>query len=421
MTGSGSAAPSSGDTNPFTNSELQVRTDTASAAVGSPPSHASSGDTNPFSSGERRRLGLGADDAPAPVPALASDACLTPSRHLHPASVRIILESAPTASDPVSLDYSPLGAGTDNDQRHRVLLSTGSNVTSGRATNKLAIAQSSKYVGFTIQSADSAGMRSGGQCLDLHFRLFFDPGKDRMVILNMATKHMIAKDIGEMASSKEIRFETQSLTMLDAGSWAIFGPSGRHALDLSILPRRHTSISRGAYEEPTSRAASSKRPLETSQPLDPAKRGKHDGGKDVEGDDAGSTTVVFQAVPLSPSAVIQAPATGQADTATLVPLVTHPLEQLGVGDRACIIGPGGDEYVLTRGTNIMTNTNTKVFRAQHSQVPGGLAVVKVIRTPSHDVQPGASDPSAMQVRRAAEMWLREYKIHSKLSQHVSIK
>lgn len=47
--------------------------------------------------------------------------------------------------------------------------------------------------------------------------------------------------------------------------------------------------------------------------------------------------------------------------------------------------------------------------------------MKVIRTPSHDIQLGASDPSAMKISRAAEMWLKEYKNHSKLSQHVSAK
>ncbi|KAG7148496.1 Membrane-associated tyrosine- and threonine-specific cdc2-inhibitory like protein [Verticillium longisporum] len=44
----------------------------------------------------------------------------------------------------------------------------------------------------------------------------------------------------------------------------------------------------------------------------------------------------------------------------------------------------------------------------------------VIRTPSYDIQLGASDPSAMQISRAAEMWLKEYKNHSKLSQQTTV-
>ncbi|KAH6705535.1 kinase-like domain-containing protein [Verticillium dahliae] len=180
---------------------------------------------------------------------------------------------------------------------------------------------------------------------------------------------------------------------------------------------KHVVISKAPIQDLAPRAVSSKRPLEISQPLDLAKRGKYDDDKQAEEGIVRSTVIVFQSVPLAPLTDVSASTTGQGHD---VPLVAHPLEQLRMGDKADIIGLGGEEYVLTREANIMTTRNTQVFQAQHSQLPGDMAVVKVIRTPSHDIQLGASDPSAMKISRAAEMWLKEYKNHSKLSQHTTV-
>lgn len=347
MTSSGLGLALSSDTNPFTSSELQFRGNTA-AAVAGPASQAASGDTEPFSSDDHR---LRADDASA------SDSRKVTSEPCQ-ATIRIILEPASTALGSISFDYSPLD-GTGSARRHRVVLGASSNMNGGRSVNKFAIAQSSKCVGFTIQSANSPGPHG----VDLHFRLFFDPGTDRMVIFNLATKQMTARSICDIASNMKIELEPYSPTMLDAGSWAIFTPSGRHALDFSILPRRHVVISKAPTQDLAPRAVSSKRPLEISQPLDLAKRGKYDDDKQAEEGIVRSTMIIFQSVPLAPLTDVSASTTGQGH---VVPLVAHPLEQLRMGDKACIIGLGGEEYVLTREANIMTTRNTQVFQAQHS-------------------------------------------------------
>ncbi|CRK17871.1 hypothetical protein BN1723_017579 [Verticillium longisporum] len=359
MTSSGLGPALSSNTNPFTSSELQFRGNTAAAGAG-PASQAASGIPSGF-----RLTTIGSEPMTLLPPTLA--------------------KSRPSLAKrlSISFDYLPLD-GTGSARRHRVVLGASSNMNGGRSVNKFAIVQSSKC---------------GSYGVDLHFRLFFDPGTDRMVIFNLATKQMTARSICDMTSNMEIELEPYSPTMLDAGSWAIFTPSGRHALDFSILLRRHVVISKAPPQDLAPRAISSKRPLEISQPLDSATRGKYDDDKQAEEGIVRSTMIIFQSVPVAPLIDISASTTGQG---YVVPLVAHPLEQLRMGDKACITGPVGEEY------------------AQHSQLPGDIAVVKVIRTPSYDIQLGASDPSAMQISRAAEMWLKEYKNHSKLSQQTTV-
>ncbi|KAK1948756.1 kinase-like protein [Colletotrichum sublineola] len=63
--------------------------------------------------------------------------------------------------------------------------------------------------------------------------------------------------------------------------------------------------------------------------------------------------------------------------------------------------------------------NSLVFKAEYSHVPG-VAVVKVLRTPSYLVQSGIPDESATKIVGTSEMWLKEVKNHSKLSQHAAI-
>ena len=68
---------------------------------------------------------------------------------------------------------------------------------------------------------------------------------------------------------------------------------------------------------------------------------------------------------------------------------------------------------------ISLRSNSHVFTAQHSGLPEKLKVVKVIRSPSGPIAPGESRDVAERVQRMGELWLKEVKIHSQLSQHVS--
>ncbi|KAI8216696.1 hypothetical protein K4K54_012514 [Colletotrichum sp. SAR 10_86] len=100
---------------------------------------------------------------------------------------------------------------------------------------------------------------------------------------------------------------------------------------------------------------------------------------------------------------------------TVTASVGHPLEHLRPGARAKITSSQGD-YAITYGENIMFARNSLVFKAEHTRIPGPT-VVKVLRTPSHPVTTGVPDESASKIARTSEMWLKEFKNHSKLSEH----
>ncbi|GKT61104.1 hypothetical protein ColTof3_08443 [Colletotrichum tofieldiae] len=95
--------------------------------------------------------------------------------------------------------------------------------------------------------------------------------------------------------------------------------------------------------------------------------------------------------------------------------IRHPLEQLKPGARAKITSDRGD-YTLAYCESIMFMENSLVFKAQHPRVAGVVAV-KVLRTPSYPVNSGTPGQSASKIARASEMWPKEFKNHSKLSQH----
>ncbi|KXH36078.1 hypothetical protein CSAL01_13381 [Colletotrichum salicis] len=67
----------------------------------------------------------------------------------------------------------------------------------------------------------------------------------------------------------------------------------------------------------------------------------------------------------------------------------------------------------------MLSKNSLVFKAQHSRVVE-VTAVKVLRTPSYRVDLGTPDQSASKIARICEMWLKEFKNHSKLFQHAAI-
>lgn len=95
----------------------------------------------------------------------------------------------------------------------------------------------------------------------------------------------------------------------------------------------------------------------------------------------------------------------------------HPFEDLHTGDTAKILGPKGEDYMLSSyDTMISLQSNSHVFSAQHSQIPEPLVVVKVVHLLSGPIIPGESRTVVEKLRRVAEVWLREVTIYSQLSQ-----
>ncbi|KAK4145313.1 uncharacterized protein C8A04DRAFT_26820 [Dichotomopilus funicola] len=171
-------------------------------------------------------------------------------------------------------------------------------------------------------------------------------------------------------------------------------------------------------EEPVRLALQgTKRPHESSQLTGESKRGRL-GDERVD-----QASIVFQPAP--EALVAQAAATPEPrhqhavgdEARALVAGFRHPFEELHTGDTAKILGPDGEDYTLSYDKRISLRSNSHVFSAHHSQVPEQLVVVKVVRSPSGPIALGESYTVGDKLRRTAEVWLREVKIHSQLSQH----
>jgi hypothetical protein len=283
---------------------------------------------------------------------------------------------------------------------------------------KLAVVQSKKDLGVAIKAVSV----KAAQLLDC--RLSFDPVADRIVIINRDFKPVVATLLAAEGGSpaqpgRPIELKPYLPEILEPGSWAVLAASsGQHILDLSILPRRNITIVTTPDEFIESALLQgTKREYEPSQLTSPAKKGKL-----KEGDLADNATIVFQPAPAIPqpslAPVQRGLATGVEGAIALG--LHHPLEDLRAGDIAKILGPDGEDYTLTYDRTISLRLNSHVFTAQHSGLPENLIVIKVIRSPSGPIAPGTSGEVADKLQRMAEVWLREVRIHSQLSEHVSI-
>ncbi|KAJ9130004.1 CAMK protein kinase, partial [Coniochaeta hoffmannii] len=400
-------------TNPFTSRELSQRLQrfhrVPSHSYGHPPSEA----TNAFDSHElQRRLD---DKIEAPAPAEASHAPFSLANlnidalntYDSDPNVRVILY--PSQIPALVVKVTPLGSIATNQSP---------STTSGPHPNSLPVIQSLLTVGFhvqadynAIQTAKPRQMTPLADLLDIN--LYCDPAADRMVIVNNHPDAVMVKRVQRPldATSEDVAEELgtglayNTPEFLDAGFWAVFaGAEEQHILVLHVLPRRYVTVTMaGVVTEAgdTAPGHGSKRRREESQPLQaliPAKKGRL---LDAVISDSGAA-VVFHAAP---------PA---GDNSSSVIVFGHPLEQLGPGDTAQVTGSVGD-YTLVYREKIMVMTNSLVFKGEHSDVPGTVAV-KLVRT-----GPAAlSQQSASRIVSASLMWWREFKNHSKLCEHTSV-
>ena len=384
------------------------------------PSPASSGATNPFTSSELAYIyKQGQIAATAPTDDEPQDVPQDLPQQLHP-SVRIIIEY----SHAISIDVAPVGS-TDSDAEaasRQPYVELNATQSSPNSFRKLAVVQSKKDLGVAITATTAAN-----KGLLLHCRLSFDPVADRIVIANRDIKPVVAKPLegGSPAQpGQPIELKPYFAEILESGSWAILAASGQQILDLSILPRRNIAIARTPGEPIGSALSGTKRQHEPSQPTtEEAKK-----VKSREDDSVAQASIVFQ--PTSKASEAQADprlhlAPGQQNSlatggeGNVVLGLRHPFEDLHAGDMAKIIGPDGEDYTLSYDKTISLRSNSHVFTGQYSDLPEKLMVVKVVRSPSGPIAPGESRQVAERVQRMAEVWLKEVRIHSKLSQHVS--
>ncbi|WQF77023.1 Putative serine/threonine-protein kinase, active [Colletotrichum destructivum] len=405
--------PSDATTNAFTSSEFaQGLLRVHAVHTAREHSQVSSGNTNPFTRAElRQRLG---SESTGPE----NDTSKEYDRPTQWPNVRIILYPSPRK--PMSIKVTPQGSSNTSSQQPVILDAAAG--PDGPAVSKLAVEQSGRDMGFHIlvdsvcRQSMNPRMITLGDALNLN--LYCDPGGDRIVIINMHADSIILErfagqqDNVSAITRSVIELKPSTPTFLDPGLWSVFATAEElHILKLSILPRQYVSVT--AVEAHTRRRQSSKRVLEASQPMKPVKKGKLEESSLKPGG-----TIAFQAAPASDDVGVVAVRGAVEKPCWIASSVRHPLEQLEPGAKANITDHR-ENYTLTYCETIMLMKNSLVFKAEHSRVPG-VAVVKVLRTPSYPVSSGMPDESAPKIVHSSEMWLKEVKNHSKLSQHTAI-
>ncbi|KAI8308919.1 hypothetical protein K4K59_009626 [Colletotrichum sp. SAR11_240] len=397
-------------TNPFTSSELAHGLLRAQDNAGSNSHPVSSGDTNAFTSAEIvKRLGSVAQNLDDNTPH-------DPHQQAH---IRIVLHACP--EKPLHVKVTPRSSSSAVLRRSVRLDATADSEPGGPAVSTLAITQSEHEMGFRIladsasERPDNPRMMTVGEALDLG--VYCDPSGDRMVFVNQQRDSITLRrlaDDDESSAVERMMIEILPSTpcFLDPGAWGIFTQGeDLQIIGLSIYPRECFTITDNATE--TQGRRNLKRTLEASQPEIPVKKVTVDGREPRP--QASAAAVLFESVPIpddtGSAAMLRATLESQQVTAS----VGHPLEHLRPGARARITSRQGD-YAITYGENIMFARNSLVFKAEHTRIPGPT-VVKVLRTPSHPVTPGVPDESASKIARTSEMWLKEFKNHSKLSEH----
>ncbi|KAF0315939.1 map kinase kinase skh1 pek1 [Colletotrichum asianum] len=400
-------------TNPFTSSELAHGLLRAQNNAGSYSHPVSSGDTNAFTSAEIvKRLGSVAQNLDDNTPH---------DRHQQ-AHIRIVLHACP--EKPLHVKVTPRSSSSAVLRRSVRLDATADSEPGGPAVSTLAITQSEHEMGFRIladsasERPDNPRMMTVGEALDLG--VYCDPSGDRMVFVNQQRDSITLRrlaDDDENSAVERMMIEILPSTpcFLYPGAWGIFTQGeDLQIIRLSIYPRECFTITDNATE--TRGRRNLKRTLEASQPEVPVKKVTVVGREPRP--QASAAAVLFESVPIpddtGSAAMLRATLESQHVTAS----VGHPLEHLRPGARAKITSSQGD-YAITYGENIMFARNSLVFKAENTRIPGPT-VVKVLRTPSHPVTPGVPDESASKIARTSEMWLKEFKNHSKLSEHVAI-
>ena len=243
------------------------------------------------------------------------------------------------------------GAG---DYDNWVEVEMGDNPEESDTTKVLIVAPSAKQLGCTITHED------------VIFHLYFDPAQDRLILQNRCSHTILGRRLDE----ESVRVQTSELASFYTGCWAI-DVEGRILVEFELLPRTPWMISARLA---TKRAAPSSSPA-------PPKRVKL-------GESTHRET--------EPSRSLQAVSAGNA------------LVKLGKGD-TMYIGADGKGYRLTRREAIADQQNSSVWQAEHSDIPGKVIVVKVIKAT------GTTENHAL---RAVESWIRESAIHASLESHV---
>jgi serine/threonine protein kinase len=329
----------------------------------------------------------------------------------------------------------------------------------------LAVTQTSRDIKFSVRiPSESFG---GAPRPPLWCELYYDPSSDDQILLNRSEVPIILtrlpdgltpssspdadadEDDGRPAPCEIKPIMTMKLT---PGSWRI-SVGDLAVLDFRVLQKAPISLVRAhmAALHPSSSTLSSASTDDypstvTVTPSSSAKRALtpddedddngHRRGSDKRArtsqDARGEDNVIMFLRPAAGPLVFPMPRAQPAPTTTreLVPANTTALLDLQKDETVAVPATGsgtGDPsldnyYTITKRDQIAATALSSVYTAHHSDVPGGVVTVKVLKTrPANAAALAAQRPQEAErnVIRQADMWLREYQSQGDL-RHDSI-
>lgn len=228
--------------------------------------------------------------------------------------------------------------------------------------NVLAISQDTDSIGYDVRL-------HGEDDGEVKARLMFDPSSDALIVTNASLRFPIHLEgpggLTELLPARS--------GMIAPGTWRLMCQKDAPLLQLQVLPRQSW------VEDKHFAEGSSKRRRESDE----------QGSKRQRDESSSAISRPFE---------------------TAIASAHHPLLTLTQGQTACLVGPGSKEtYTITHSNRLIDTRGAKLYSAVHSNVTSPV-VVKVIKA-----LPG----QAAEVRRSAEIWLREVKIHARVQHHVS--
>ncbi|KAL7958793.1 kinase-like domain-containing protein [Trichoderma compactum] len=292
-----------------------------------------------------------------------------------------------------------------------------------RTTRKpLILAQTECEIGFRVKvhlclgKEDSANK---GSAPVFQMNVIFDPKTDATMLVNKTKRdeQQFVPVRKRPASPGEvpIRIESSEGAMLGPAPYSISW-SGKHILDMTVLPRGYMSLVPQHRKPTTKRKRRALEGLASLSGPPPAKKPKTKETR--EGPDV--STVIQAKPPIDDVVAVGGPTASSSlgSKFNLIHDLCHPLEALKLHDGVKVANAIEEEdYTLVRKADIAVHRKSLVFKARHSDVAEGFIAVKVWRSHS---EIDREDGKGMGLDVVGKYWLTEIKNHLEVSKHRAI-
>lgn len=296
----------------------------------------------------------------------------------------------------------------------------------------LAVTQTSRDIKFSVRIPGDMTSPT------LWCELYYDPASDKLVLVNRSGHPFILSRASTTTSGDIEEYEVNPGFNKDVfpGTWRIrFYNSDVHVLDFRILEKKPT-----VFQIPS---------MDSSTPTQLVRKRSHVGDEEEENSN-NKKARASEAIELKreDSDIKDTKKEHEDGVIMFLPAKTKPLvfpiptgekkELVSANSRRELVASDGnllqiqpdetvqvtgggcelDEYTLTKKSDIASSSLSSVFTADHSQVPDGVIVVKVLKTRT----PATVNNTAMESRNVihqADVWLRELQYQENL-QHKSI-